>query len=61
MIAKQDSGGVTVESIKKQQKDWMVTTLKSKLAAKKMSRVDFNEMSFMWRARYIKSGGKIFD
>lgn len=52
---------VTAESIRKQQQEWIVTVLKSKIAAKKMRRKDFDGLSFVWRAKFIKNGGKIFD
>lgn len=61
MLARQNREGVTAESVRKQQAEWTVTVLKSKVAAKKMSRTDFNLLSFMWRTKFIKNGGKIFD
>lgn len=61
MVAWQNSGEITAESIRRQQKDWTVTLLKSKLASKQMQRQEFNSMSFFWRSKYIRSGGRVRD
>lgn len=50
----ENSGGVSVEAVKKIQRDWTVTLLKSKIAAKKMQRKEFDSMSFVWRQKFIK-------
>lgn len=56
-----ENSGITVEAVKKIQKDWAVTILKSKLDSKKTTRKDFDSMPFMWRSKYIRSGGKVVD
>lgn len=61
MLARQNSEGATAEAIKRQQAAWTVSVLKSKLAAKKMTRLDFNKMSFLWRGEFIKNGGRVVD
>lgn len=61
MVAWQNSGEITAEAIRKQQQEWHVTLLKSKLDSKKTTRKDFEAMTFVWRAKFIKNGGKVRD
>lgn len=61
MLAWQNSEGVTVENIKAIQADWTATEQKSKMAAKKMQRKDFDAMQPLQRAEYVRAGGKVVD
>lgn len=61
MISWQDSGEVSAEAIKRQQRKWQITLLRSKLDSKKTTRKDFDKMPFMWRSKFLKNGGKVRD
>lgn len=61
MLAMQNREGVTVESIKAIQQDWQAAETKTKMAAKVISRKDFDRLPVMQRAEYVRAGGKIFD
>lgn len=61
MLARQNSEGATAEAIKRQQAAWTVSVLKTKMQAKQMTRLDFNKLSFSWRQKFIKNGGRVVD
>lgn len=61
MLWQSSEDATMVEAVKKQQQEWSVTLLKSKIAAKQMRRKEFDSMSFAWRAKYVKSGGRVTD
>lgn len=55
------SDSVSVEAVEKIQRDWQKAEIKTKLQAKKMTRLDFDKLRPSQRSEYIRAGGKVTD